>query len=263
MRGWLFPGVLCVPVCLHHSCHESVRLPPTLHPPILLQINSQEVEEREQEETWRFDPASTPVSSPPLSTLCCVVYTSGSTQYVCIGTAVVFTDWIWKLIYSFLLICSSSPPCLYRPVRTETRSTWSTSCFTGQIPPPRMPLETLPCTSVLYITRYFSRVQLQLRRKQSDVMFLPQTCRWFTTSCVFCTLMNCFSRKIKDLIWNLCFLLQESCARILLYRGANKDMKNNSGQTPFQVKTFITLKQKNSLYTFTVLQNSQSNKKLI
>lgn len=30
-------------------------------------------------------------------------------------------------------------------------------------------------------------------------------------------------------------LLQESCARILLYRGANKDTKNNSGQTPFQV----------------------------
>lgn len=29
--------------------------------------------------------------------------------------------------------------------------------------------------------------------------------------------------------------LQESCARILLYRGARKDTKNNSGQTPFQV----------------------------
>lgn len=28
---------------------------------------------------------------------------------------------------------------------------------------------------------------------------------------------------------------QETCARILLYRGANKDVKNNSGQTPFQV----------------------------
>ncbi|MEQ2229173.1 hypothetical protein ILYODFUR_016243 [Ilyodon furcidens] len=28
---------------------------------------------------------------------------------------------------------------------------------------------------------------------------------------------------------------KESCARILLYRGASKDMKNNSGQTPFQV----------------------------
>ncbi|GAB1292010.1 SH3 and multiple ankyrin repeat domains protein 1 [Apodemus speciosus] len=28
---------------------------------------------------------------------------------------------------------------------------------------------------------------------------------------------------------------QETCARILLYRGANKDVKNNNGQTPFQV----------------------------
>ncbi|KAM6996761.1 LOW QUALITY PROTEIN: SH3 and multiple ankyrin repeat domains protein 1 [Passerculus sandwichensis] len=28
---------------------------------------------------------------------------------------------------------------------------------------------------------------------------------------------------------------KESCARILLYRGANKEVKNNSGQTPFQV----------------------------
>uniref|UniRef100_A0A3Q2QCQ0 SH3 and multiple ankyrin repeat domains 1 n=1 Tax=Fundulus heteroclitus TaxID=8078 RepID=A0A3Q2QCQ0_FUNHE len=28
---------------------------------------------------------------------------------------------------------------------------------------------------------------------------------------------------------------KESCARILLYRGASKEMKNNSGQTPFQV----------------------------
>ncbi|XP_019065636.1 SH3 and multiple ankyrin repeat domains protein 1 isoform X4 [Fukomys damarensis] len=28
---------------------------------------------------------------------------------------------------------------------------------------------------------------------------------------------------------------KETCARILLYRGANKDVKNNSGQTPFQV----------------------------
>ncbi|GAA6070891.1 SH3 and multiple ankyrin repeat domains protein 1 isoform X10 [Tachysurus ichikawai] len=28
---------------------------------------------------------------------------------------------------------------------------------------------------------------------------------------------------------------KESCARILLYRGANKDIKNHSGQTPFQV----------------------------
>ncbi|XP_049977376.1 SH3 and multiple ankyrin repeat domains protein 1 isoform X8 [Alexandromys fortis] len=28
---------------------------------------------------------------------------------------------------------------------------------------------------------------------------------------------------------------KETCARILLYRGANKDVKNNNGQTPFQV----------------------------
>lgn len=28
---------------------------------------------------------------------------------------------------------------------------------------------------------------------------------------------------------------QETCARILLYRGASKDVKNNNGQTAFQV----------------------------
>ncbi|XP_037056072.1 SH3 and multiple ankyrin repeat domains protein 1 isoform X4 [Peromyscus leucopus] len=32
-----------------------------------------------------------------------------------------------------------------------------------------------------------------------------------------------------------CLALTETCARILLYRGANKDVKNNNGQTPFQV----------------------------
>lgn len=47
-------------------------------------------------------------------------------------------------------ICSSS----LRPVRTGTRSIWSTSSSMGPILPPRMPLETLPCTSVLYTTRY-------------------------------------------------------------------------------------------------------------
>ncbi len=31
------------------------------------------------------------------------------------------------------------------------------------------------------------------------------------------------------------FTIKESCARILLYRGANKDTKNNSGQNSFQV----------------------------
>lgn len=28
---------------------------------------------------------------------------------------------------------------------------------------------------------------------------------------------------------------QESCVRVLLYRGANKEAKNKHGQTPFQV----------------------------
>lgn len=41
-----------------------------------------------------------------------------------------------------------------RRVRTATLNTWSTSSSTGPTPPPRMHLETLPCTYVLYITRY-------------------------------------------------------------------------------------------------------------
>ena len=45
-------------------------------------------------------------------------------------------------------------PSSLRPVRMVTRSTWSTSSSMGRILPPRMPLETLPCTSVLYITRW-------------------------------------------------------------------------------------------------------------
>lgn len=31
------------------------------------------------------------------------------------------------------------------------------------------------------------------------------------------------------------FLLKEKCARVLLVRGAGKDVKNYRGQTPFQV----------------------------
>lgn len=45
---------------------------------------------------------------------------------------------------------------ILRPVRMVTPSIWSTSYSTGRILPPRMPLETLPCTSVLYTTRYFT-----------------------------------------------------------------------------------------------------------
>lgn len=36
--------------------------------------------------------------------------------------------------------------------------------------------------------------------------------------------------------WFWSCLLKESCARILLYRGAKKETKNNNGQTPFQVR---------------------------
>lgn len=45
---------------------------------------------------------------------------------------------------------------ILRPVRMVTPSIWSTSYSTERILPPRMPLETLPCTSVLYTTRYFT-----------------------------------------------------------------------------------------------------------
>lgn len=44
-----------------------------------------------------------------------------------------------------------------------------------------------------------------------------------TVCCVFFSLSPCATDH------------QETCARILLYRGADKDVKNNSGQTPFQV----------------------------
>lgn len=32
------------------------------------------------------------------------------------------------------------------------------------------------------------------------------------------------------------FRLQDSCARVLLFRGGNKELKNYNSQTPFQVK---------------------------
>lgn len=34
---------------------------------------------------------------------------------------------------------------------------------------------------------------------------------------------------------------QESCARVLLYRGANKEAKNKLGQTPFQVNRDVSI----------------------
>ncbi|XP_050195148.1 SH3 and multiple ankyrin repeat domains protein 1-like isoform X10 [Myiozetetes cayanensis] len=45
---------------------------------------------------------------------------------------------------------------------------------------------------------------------------------------------------LRDTALHICALYnKESCARILLYRGANKEVKNNSGQTPFQVAVIV------------------------
>lgn len=51
-----------------------------------------------------------------------------------------------------------------------------------------------------------------------------------------------FSRLLKRLFC----IIQESCARVLLFRGANKEIKNYNSQTAFQV--CLTLK--NITYTF-------------
>ncbi|XP_050195153.1 SH3 and multiple ankyrin repeat domains protein 1-like isoform X15 [Myiozetetes cayanensis] len=45
---------------------------------------------------------------------------------------------------------------------------------------------------------------------------------------------------LRNTALHICALYnKESCARILLYRGANKEVKNNSGQTPFQVAVIV------------------------
>lgn len=36
------------------------------------------------------------------------------------------------------------------------------------------------------------------------------------------------------------FLLQDNCARVLLVRGANKEVKNYNSQSPFQVETLVS-----------------------
>lgn len=41
------------------------------------------------------------------------------------------------------------------------------------------------------------------------------------------------SNDIKHV--NLSVVIQDSCARVLLFRGANKEMKNYNSQTAFQV----------------------------
>lgn len=72
-----------------------------------------------------------------------------------------FLNLLIKLFVCFFHICPLSLfPSLFhigssslRPVRMVTRSIWNTCSSMGQILPPRMLLETLPCTSVLYITR--------------------------------------------------------------------------------------------------------------
>lgn len=54
-------------------------------------------------------------------------------------------------------------------------------------------------------------------------------------------------------------LLQDSCARVLLFRGANKDIKNYNNQTAFQVKNY------NNQTTFQVkkyINNNNDNKTL-
>ena len=39
----------------------------------------------------------------------------------------------------------------------------------------------------------------------------------------------------RDLQTDLFFPLQDSCARVLLFRGGDKELKNYNSQTPFQV----------------------------
>lgn len=50
--------------------------------------------------------------------------------------------------------------------------------------------------------------------------------------------MTAFSHLVKYLFC----VIQESCARVLLFRGANKEIKNYNSQTAFQVR--LTLNKK-------------------
>lgn len=89
-------------------------------------------------------------------------------------------------------------------------STWSICCFMEQTRLLKMPQGTVHFT------------------------FLPCTTRQVWKQTVYDTFITII---IMLFFINTLISLneQESCVRVLLYRGANKEAKNNHGQTPFQV----------------------------
>lgn len=125
-------------------------------------------------------------------------------------------------LHLYLLILTNCG-CFYhaldfeRHARMALPSTWSICCFMGQTRLLRMPQGTQ-----LFI-------------------FLPCTTRqvWKVIITSFITLFISL-KVLTDHLLSLSLSLndQESCVRVLLYRGANKEAKNKHGQTPFQVHSF-------------------------
>lgn len=139
-----------------------------------------------------------------------------------------------------LIICR----CFYhtldikRRARTALPSTWSICCFMGQTPLLKMPQGTLLST------------------------FLPCTTRrvWKQILCMKHYYYNKYLQAFQPAGVNLSlplYELQESCVRVLLYRGANKEAKNKHGQTPFQVN--YSSHRLNNMCLFLVVQNWSQN----
>lgn len=98
---------------------------------------------------------------------------------------------------------------------------WSICFFTGQTPRLKTPQGTLHFTFLPCTTRQVA---------EADPSY-----ETFITIIIMLSFLYVLTNQFPSLND------QESCVRVLLYRGANKEAKNKHGQTPFQVNAMTLI----------------------